>query len=229
MSRALFDPRVWLPLAIAALLAGIRESQLVPSHEDERTVVPTELPVPSAAAQPKGDQAYDLDMTRSCVRFLVKGSGPDLLLSCSLVQGTLELCPLPGKSVLELRIDLGSLAPVVLAPEHDPEQDLQHLLGVHRGSEVVYRATLTSSATSPLPALHFLIWQGTLRFGSRAMRQPMALWQTAMPGQPLRLQGHGTVGADAYGLPRRTWLGLVEERHAVTLGLDLAWKRRTSR
>lgn len=229
MTRARPDARVWLPLVVAAAVLTLRECRRTKVVVQTPGVQATELPIPRGTAAPKHAQAYDLDLANSCIRFFVQGASHDLLLTCSVVSGTLEFDADPAKSTFELRIDLGSLAAVPGAGAEETEADLQHLLGVHRGSEVLYRGSLLSAATSPIPALSHLLWQGTLRFGSRVLRQPMALWQTTLPGQPLRLQGHGTVGTDAYGLPRRSWLGLLEERHAVTLGLDLAWKRRPAR
>lgn len=229
MSGRHHTARIWVPLALAGAMLALREgrSQLpgVPTPE----VRATELPIPQGSAQPKRRETYDLDPAKSCVRFFVEGANRDFLLSCAVMSGTLELHPDPTQSLFELRIDLGSLSPERGADANETESNLQHLLGVHRGSEIVYRGTLLSAATSPLPSLHLLLWQGTLRVHDRALRQPMALWQTTLPGQPLRLQGHGTVGTDGYGLPRRSWFGLLEERHAVTLGLDLAWKRRPAR
>ncbi len=49
------------------------------------------------------------------------------------------------------------------------------------------------------------------------------------PGQPLRLQGHGTVPRETYGLPARGWLGFGTNAHDVTLGLDLVWRRHRAR
>ncbi len=228
MNHGPLDWRVWLPLAIGTAAWLVREVTDAPLPAAEPPVTALALPVPRLLTLPGRDQTYDLDAERSCVRFLVEGEGQELLVQCPLVSGSLELRAEPADSVLELRLDLGSVVPTA-GPASGPTIDLQHLLGVHRGNELAFRGNLVSTATAPVPGLLHHLWLGTMRFGNRVVRQPIALWQTALPGQPLRLQGHGTVAVEPYGLPRRVWLGLVQERHVVTLGLDLAWKRRTGR
>jgi len=223
------DWRLWLPLAIAAIAGAGRELTISPMPATEPPVTALALPRPRLLTLPVRDQAYDLDADRSCVRFLVEGEGQELLVQCAVVSGSLELRAEPADSVLELRLDLGSVVPTAPRQAGEPAVDLRHLLGVHRGNELAFRGSLLSTSTAPVPGLLHHLWLGTMRFGNRLVRQPIALWQTALPGQPLRLQGHGTVEVEPYGLPRRVWLGLVEERHVVTLGLDLAWKRRASR
>jgi hypothetical protein len=144
------------------------------------------------------------------------------------VKGTLDLEP-DGTGELELVLDLATLQPLHgAAGGGDRGIDLAHVLGVYRGSTIVYRARLAATTTSDLPGVSQRTFLGTLRLGSQVLTQPMQLWQCALPGQPLRLQGHGTVAADQYGLPTRRWLALFPEDHAVTLGLDLAWRRRAS-
>lgn len=228
MNRACLDPRVWLPLALAAAALLVRETTWQHVLDATPHSEAIELPIPRLVAGPQHDQSYDLDAAHSSVRFLVGSEGRELLVRCPVVQGRLDLRADPAASVLELRLDLASLVPVVPGEGGEPEAGLRHLLGIRRGEEIIYRATLVSTSTAPVPGLLHRLWQGSLRFGGRIVRQPMGLWQTALPGQPLRLQGYGTVGTDAYGLPRRSWLGLVEEHHVVTLGLDLAWKRRAA-
>lgn len=229
MNRSLFDPRVWLPIACAAGVLAGREATFSHSPADVVHAEAIELPVPNLVVLPGRDQSYDLDPEHSSVRFLVQGSGRELLVRCPAVRGRLDLRADAATSTIELQLDLASLAPVAEAGGTGPAPDLRSLLGIHRGDEISYRATLLSTATSPVPGLVHRLWLGSMRFGGRTVRQPMGLWQTALPGQPLRLQGYGTVGADAYGLPRRSWFGIVEQHHVVTLGLDLAWKRRTTR
>ncbi|MBM4063333.1 MAG: hypothetical protein FJ265_19875 [Planctomycetes bacterium] len=228
MSRALLDPRVWLPAALAALLLGSREALRPGSPTSPAAAAAVELPTPKLVPAGPRDQAYDLDAARSSVRFLVEGEGRELLATCSVTSGRLDLRADAPSSTIELQLDLGSLVPAAGDGTALPEAELLHLLGVHRGVEVSYRGTLTSTTTAPLPGLVHRLWTGSFRFGHRAVRQQVGLWQAALPGQPLRLQGYGTVVADDYGLPVRSWLGFAPERHAITLGLDLAWRRRPS-
>lgn len=230
MNRSCVDPRVWLPLALASVVWAGREATQPPPLPPLPHADGVPLPVPTLLTLPNRDQGYDLDPAASCVRFQVEGEGQKSLFQCHVCSGKLDLRADPRDSTLELRLDLASLAPVGAPAAVLATLDLQHLLGVHRGSEIAYRGNLLSTATaSPIPGLLQRVWLGTLRFGNRVVRQPIALWQTALPGQPVRMQGYGTVGVEPYGLPRRDWLGLVRERHVVTLGLDLAWKRRQPR
>jgi hypothetical protein len=208
---------------------ALRESLHVHAPADTVHAEAIELPEPRLIDHPPRDEAFELDPEHSSVRFLVQGGGRNVLVRCPAVAGKFELRAEAAASKLELRFDLSSLAPIEPGTALPTEADLRHLLGIHRGEQLEFRATLLSTATSPVPGLVHRLWLGSLRFGGRIVRQPMGLWQTALPGQPVRLQGYGTVGAADYGLPRRSWFGLVEEHHVVTLGLDLAWKRRPPR
>lgn len=221
MNRAVLDARVWLPLAVAGILFGFRALPTpapLPLDEVRSFTLPTMHGQPPA----KSAQHLELDAERSSVRFLVTGLHEELLVACTSVKGTMDLEP-NGSGELELELDLASLQPL-----HGVDRgvDVAHVLGVYRGSTIVYRAKLVSIATSDLPGVSQRTWIGTLRFGAQVLQQPMQLWQCALPGQPLRLQGHGTVAAANFGLPTRRWLALFPEEHAVTLGLDLAWRRR---
>lgn len=221
MSRSVLDPRVWLPLAIAGALFGLRCTPTPPPAplDEVRSVT---LPTMYGQPPPRSAQHLELDAERSSVRFLVGGLREELLVACTSVKGSMDLEP-NGTGDLELVLDLASLQPLHGA---DRGVDVAHVLGVYRGSTIVYRAKLVSVASSDLPGVSQRTWIGTLRFGSQVLQQPMQLWQCALPGQPLRLQGHGTVAATNFGLPTRRWLALFPEDHAVTLGLDLAWRRR---
>lgn len=226
MKAAWRDAAAWLPLAVAAVFFGGRELACGAGPGATQTASSVELPVPLGAEAPRHEQSYELDATHTSVRFAVAGPGGEVLLACPAVRGQLELRPDGAASELVLELDLGSLEPVAAQDAHWAAAAIRHLLGAHRASTLTYRATLVSRATTPLPQLTRVHWLGRMRFGNHTVQQPIDLWQTAMPGRPLRLQGYGTVGADVYGLLRRSWLGLVQEKHVVTLGLDLAWKRR---
>jgi hypothetical protein len=163
-----------------------------------------------------------LDAERCSVRFLCDTGGDETLAACRRLTGRLRVQDGGERRELDLDLDLGSLQPV---GEAAPDLDLWRLLGVHRGSEVSYRASQLRRSTGTLPGVTELLWLGTLRFDGRVVQQPMVLWQVSLPGQPLRLQGHGSVAGDTYGLPSRRWLGLGTRSHVVTLGLDLAFRR----
>lgn len=227
MTRAIFDPRVWLPLAIAGVWFGLRATPTpppTPLGEVRAITLPAMHGLPPASKA----QHLDLDPERSSVRFLVTGLAQELLVACPGVKGTLDLEP-NGNGELELVLDLATLQPLHgAASGNDRGIDVAHVLGVYRGSTIVYRARLAATTTSDLPGVSQRTFLGTLRLGAQVLAQPMQLWQCSLPGQPLRLQGHGTVAADQYGLPTRRWLALFPEDHAVTLGLDLAWRRRAS-
>lgn len=227
MNRSLLDPRVWLPLAIAGVCFGLRATPIPPPAplDAVRAITLPELRGLPPSTKP---QQLELDPERSSVRFLVAGLPQELLVACPGVKGTLDLAP-NGTGELELVLDLATLQPLHgAAGGGDRGIDVAHVLGVYRGSTIVYRARLAATTSSDLPGVSQRTFLGTLRLGSQVLAQPMQLWQCSLPGQPLRLQGHGTVAADQYGLPTRRWLALFPEDHAVTLGLDLAWRRRAS-
>ena len=221
MSHPCLDARVWLPLVVAAGWFATRARPPAPEPPGPPAAAMTLPPMHGLPPSTK-EQVLELDAEHSSVRFLVTGLRGELLVACPAVQGSLKLLAGGAGGELELRLDLASLVPL-----HDAASvDVPHVLGVHRGSEIVYRANLVATTGSDLPGVVQRTFLGTLRFGARVMQQPMQLWQCSLPGQPLRLQGHGTVAAEAYGLPKRRWLALIDEGHAVTLGLDLAWRRR---
>jgi hypothetical protein len=212
--HAALDLRVWLPAVLAAAVFLPR-------------ALPVAMPAarPAVAAMPPAttDLRYELDAAASTVRFHAAGPRGELLVACTGLRGALELPATAAGGSLDLHLDLGSLQPI---GSDTSGFDLAHVLGVHRGSELSYHAKLVATTTTDLPGVTQRTWLGRLQFGVRSVRQPMQLWQCSLPGQPLRLQGHGTVAGDDYGLPRRHWLGLYTEPAQVTLGLDLVWRRR---
>lgn len=224
MNRHLLDPRVWAPalLGIAFFAPRALPAPVAPTASRPQAIV-----LPSLHGAPATGTAQDLELLpeRSAVHFLVQGPRGELLVACPACSGSLHLDAKGQQGSLELRLDLTSL------PNATPDTglDVHHVLGVHRSAEVVYRGTLVATTSSDLPGVQRLTFLGLLYFGDRALQQPMQLWQCSLPGQPLRLQGHGTVLGANYGLPSRRWLGLLDERHDVTLGLDLAWRRARGR
>jgi hypothetical protein len=216
------DPRVWLPAALALVCFAPRR---LPQPEPPRptAVAGTTLPTMRGLPLPTTEQHYELDAEASTVRFQAEGPRGTLLVACTGLAGSLRLGAGSAGGTLDLVLDLGSLQTIV---EPAGGFDLAHLLGVHRGSEIRYHAELLATTTTDLPGTSQRTWLGLLRFGVRAVRQPMQLWQCSLPGQPLRLQGHGTVAGDDFGLPRRHLLGVITEHSSVTLGLDLVWRRR---
>lgn len=221
MSRACLDWRVWGPLTFAAACFAFR---LRPDEAktDRPTPHGAALPTPVAAPSPKGETRWVLDPEKSTIRFLVEGDEGELLAACTHMDGKLRFGGKPETGDLELHIDLAGLSSVGQGPS---TIDVRRLLGVHLGSEIHYHGTLIRTATSPLPGVTERVWLGTLRLDERMLRQPMQLWQCSLAGPPMRLQGHGTVDVEDYGLPHRCWFGVVQESHVVTLGLDLAWRR----
>ncbi|MCA8951515.1 MAG: hypothetical protein KDE27_18555 [Planctomycetes bacterium] len=220
-----FDVAVFGPLIVAILIVGLREStraSIVPEPPPGTAVA---LPMVRGHATPKRALAYDVDGERSGLRFLVRRGSAEQLFRCDGVRGSLVLGE-TGDARLQLDFDLGALRAVGDPSAPAAGFDLWDVLGTSSDAEVRYEASLVSTASTPLPCLTQKVWVGTLRFGGRIVRQPMVLWQTALPGQPLRLQGHGPVRADAYGLLRHTLPTPLREPYEVFLGLDLAWTRR---
>lgn len=220
MNRYLLDPRVWLPALVGLSCFAPRAlpAPAAPPHERPQAVA---LPPLHGAPAGSGVQSFELLPERSSVHFLVRGPRGELLVNCPGCRGTLQLDAKNNQGSLELRLDLTSLTDT--APGSGI--DVHHVLGMHRTSEIVYRGNLVATTRTDLPGVEDLLFVGLLHFGELALQQPMHLWQCSLPGQPVRLQGHGTVAGAAYGLPSRRWLGLVTEHHAVSLGLDLAWRR----
>jgi len=222
------DPRLWAPLALAIAALTAREATRRPPQPAPVLGHAVALPLPRGTAAPRAELEYALDLSQSSIHFLLERDGEQRLFTCSVAEGRLVLSPDPTRSRLRLRLALSSL-------RADPDQgdahgdDLWDPLGLQRHADLVYDATLTSAATTPVACLSRLLWQGTLQFGSRVVRQPMELWQTALPGRALRLQGHGTVAGDTYGITPRGLFAFLHDRHAVTLGLDLAWRRAADR
>ena len=222
MSRAALHPSAVVPVLLATL--GFAWRAIPPTAAPPLpTVTATDLPTLPNLPPGKKNLALELDAEHSSVRFLVTGLAEDLLVGCSAVTGRLQLTDGGSRGVFELQLDLSSLEPLQGA---DRGLDLAHVLGVHRGATITYRGELVATTSSDLPGVQQRTWLGQLRFGAQVLLQPMQLWQCSLPGKPLRLQGHGTVAGDRYGLPTRHWLALFPEAHAVTLGLDLAWRRR---
>lgn len=216
---------VWGPLLLGALAFGAREGTRPVAVAHPAPGRATALPMLRNGAAPTKATEYDLDLERSTIRFLLRSGSSECRFDCPLAQGNLVLSAKDAECRLELALDLASLRPAAPCNDSAGPTVLRELLGVHRAGDIRFRGDLVSRASVPIPVLHLLTWNGPLRFGSTVVRQPLQLWQTAIPGQPLRLQGHGTVTTDAYGLRRDGWLGIFPQEHVVTLGLDLAWKR----
>ncbi len=225
MRFALRDLGTWLPLVLATVVLTLRERSRVPPLPAADTATAIELPALRTGAAPTRVTSYELDRAHSSVRFQLDSGGNRTLFTCEIASGRFVAAADDTQNRLSLRLDLASLRPTQHSDAGLALGALRDLLGVHRGGDVSFTGELVSRASTPVPALQQLIWQGTLRFGGRSIRQEMALWQTALPGRPLRLQGHGAVRPDTYGITRSAWFGLWPEQHVVTLGLDLAWKR----
>ena len=219
----------WGPPLFAALVFAAREATRPapePLPSPGRAIA---LPMLRTGAAPRQATAYRLDLPRSCIRFLVTADGVNHTYDCLLANGELVVGGPDDGASFALQLDLASLqaVPADRAPA-DPRL-VANLLGVNSGEQVTFRGTLLARTTAPIPALQLLTWIGNLRFGGRNVRQTLQLWQTAVPGQPLRLQGHGPVPTASYGLDRPGWFGLASESHVVTLGFDLAWQRQPGR
>lgn len=220
---------VWGPALFAAVVFATRELTRPPLPTPDPPGHAIALPMLRTGAQPRSRTEYRLDLPRSCIRFLVTAAGVEHAYDCLLAQGELVLGGRDDEARFRLVLDLASLRPAPSDADPADPQVLRDLLGVHSGDEVVFLGNLLARTTAPVPVLQMLTWLGTLRFGGRHVRQSLQVWQTAVPGQPIRLQGHGPVPTATYGLQRRGWLGLFSQPHVVTLGFDLAWQRQATR
>lgn len=223
MNRHLLDARIWVPAVLGILMFLPRAWPATPPPPSPRASA-VAMPALHGSPPTRTAASFELVPEHSAVHFLVRGPRGELQVPCPGVRGTLQIDPKGPGTTLELHLDLTSLPTAAGA-----SLDVHHVLGVHRSAEVVYRGALATTTSSDLPGVQRLLFLGRLHFGDRAVQQPMQLWQCSLPGQPLRLQGHGTVSGAAFGLPTRRWLGLLTERHEVTLGLDLAWRRSRDR
>lgn len=216
MNRLLRDPRVSAPALLAAAALAFRVLPPPPPSPPPRPVA-VRLPAVHGAPEPKGAQQFELNLEASAAQFCLAGSGEPAWIACRGLQGSLRLEP-DGTGTLELDLDLGSLQPLAGAAV-----DLPMLLGVQGHDHVRYRASLHASTRIDLPGVRQLLWLGELRLGPVRRRQPMQMWLCTLPAQPPRLLGHGVVEPTGLGLRRSDGLGSAAL--AVTLGLDLAWRR----
>ncbi|MBL8754657.1 MAG: hypothetical protein JNK15_15240, partial [Planctomycetes bacterium] len=224
--RALHGREWWLkvfgPLALAAALFAPRALPPVEPAPPPRTQ-PLLLPAMHGLPPAKTVNHFELDAERSSVRFLVAGPQGDHWVECPDASGSMRLGVTGTDGELELHLPLASLRAM---PSDPTPIDLPHLLGVHRAEEVVLRVALAATTTVDLPGVATRTWVGSLAFGARVRHQRLQTWSCALPGRPLRLQGHGTVQARDYGLPRRGLFSFLDASHDVTIGLDLAFRRR---
>lgn len=212
------DPRVWVPL-LAALAMWLPRALPEPPAAAVARPRPLVLPALQAAAPTTALRHFELVAERSAVHFLAAGRRGESLVACPGVAAALDLDERAGSATLALELDLAAL------PAASGGLDLYEVLGVHRAARLTYTGTLVAREHTDLPGLQRLTFRGPLAFAGRIVQQPMQLWLCTLAGQPLRLQGQGTVAGSAYGLPLRHWLGVVPAHHEVTLGLDLAFRR----
>jgi hypothetical protein len=219
MTRHLLDPRIWLPALIGAAAFAPRA---LPSPEPAPPSRARAVDLPTLPPLRRDDKArtWNLAAEGSTVRFLVEHGDERLLVRCPDARGVLTRDGKGGGS-LELRFELASATPIA----GTAGIDLHRVLGVRRADSVVFRARLVSAATTDLAGVERLLFMGQLAFGNRVLAQPMQLWACALPGRPVRLQGHGPVRTQDYELPQRWALFLPASAMQVTLGLDLEWQR----
>jgi len=207
------------PLAIA-VLACLPHALPAPRPPAIGAASPVAMPRLHGLPDPKRPSSFELDAEASSVGILVHDGDGDRRLRCEGVLGTLHF-DADGTARLELHIPLTALH----TDDDGPPIDLPRLLGVHRGDEIALRANLAATTTSDLPGVTARTWVGTLTFGSQVRRQLLETWTCFLPGRPFRLQGHGTVPASDYGLPRRGLFSFLDAPAHFTLGLDLAFRR----
>ncbi|MFN9333011.1 MAG: hypothetical protein ACK6D1_10480 [Planctomycetota bacterium] len=219
MTRPLLDPRVWLP-ALVGMAAFAPRALPTPEPAPPPRARAVALPTLPPLRRDDKPRSWRLAPDRSTVRFLVEHGAERLLVRCPDATGTWTRDG-NGGGALELRYDLASAT--LLAGTDG--LDLHRVLGVRRADTVTFRARLVSTATTDLAGVERLLFLGQLTFGNRVLAQPMQLWACALPGRPVRLQGHGPVRTQEYDLPQRWRLGLPGGAMDVTLGLDLEWQR----
>jgi hypothetical protein len=212
------------PLLVAGALF-LPRALPVPRPGRPHLATPTHLPAMHGSPAARGARGFELDADASSVRFLVQHGANEQWAICTGASGSLRLGVAGNDGDLEIRLPL---AAVRTLPGDGAPLDLPQLLGVHRADEIVLRVALVARTETDLAGVTSCHWLGTLGFGSQVRRQPLLTWMCALPGKPLRLQGHGTVPASDYGLPRRGLFSFLDAPHDITLGLDLAFRRRRS-
>ena len=218
-----FDLRVWGPalVALACFVPRALPEAAAVGGEAARSIELPEMRVPPPKPR---TQVFELDPERSSVRLLVQDRSGERLAQCTRVGGELELGDDRTDGELRLVLDLASLQDLGEAVHGAPS--LPDVLGALGARDVELRARLVAVELGDLPGVQHDSWDGTVRLDERVHRQPLSLWRSALPGARLRLQGQTTIAAADFGLAPRAWLGIFEQRIDVTLGLDLAWRRR---
>jgi hypothetical protein len=214
------DWRVWLPALVAIACFSTRALPKTAATNNEKT---RSITLPQLYGMPLKNRLrrFRLDAEESSARFDIKGRQQHMVAQCQQLDGELLLGPKPDQGTLTLRLDLSSMRSL---SKDNSDFSIPDVLGVLGNLEVVYHGKMISVATNDLPGVVQTTWLGRIQLGSRVLAQPMQLWRCALPGQAIRLQGHGIAVANSLGLPSRYTLSLLDEKYAITLGLDLAWK-----
>lgn len=218
MNRHLLDPRVFAPVLCGLAVVAPRALP-EPAPASPGRVRARELPQLPLQKRDTKARALQLDAEGSSVRFLVDDGRSRLVAACQTMTGSMRRDGDTGE--LELRIDLASATSLA----SNAGLDVHRVLGVRHTDEIVYRAKLVAAATSDLPGVERLLFVGQLTIGDRVIQHPMQLWSCALPGRPLRLQGHGFVPTDDWRRPERHWPVVTHARRQMLLGLDLEWRR----
>lgn len=226
-ARVAFDWRIFGP-ALVALCCFVPRALPSPAPAPAAHARSIALPQMRIAASKPRERSFELDPERSSVRFLATGERGELLAECTRIEGRLDLGADTLDGALQLTLDLSSLRALDGNAGDGPSggPGIRDVLGVLGDVGVEVRSKLVAVEVDDMPGVQLDTWVGTVRIGGRVLQQPMQLWRTMLPGARLRQQGHGTVGGAGFGLPAHGWLGLLEDHFDVTLGLDLAWRRR---
>lgn len=217
------DPRAWLP-ALAGLAMLLPRALPAPPAAPAARPVAVVMPTLHAPAPTTSARRFELVPAQSAARFLVAGPGDDGLVRCDGCTAWLDLGP-GGAGALDLAIELATATTASGAGG----VDLLDVLGAHRAARLRFRGELVAATTTDLPGVRELTFAGRLYFADRVVQQSLRLWLCELPGRGPRLQGHGTVPAAPFDLPVRRWCGIVARHREVTLGLDLAFRRRRDR
>ena len=192
------------------------------------------LPQLQRAPERARERRFELDLERSSMRLLVVHDGGSVLVACSAGRGELLLGPADQDGALSLELDLSSLQ-VVEASAGGPRLD--DVLAVLGEPRLTLRAQRLGVASGDLPRVWQDRWRGTVGLGASVVSRPLSSWRCALPGRRLRTQtwfalaGVDAAGGDADrggidpGGTVGPWLQNLDPRYAVTIGLDLAWRR----
>ncbi|MBK8098527.1 MAG: hypothetical protein IPK26_15565 [Planctomycetes bacterium] len=219
MSRQRLDVRIVATLLAGLLAVWAREAtRTLPTPAPGIPPTTTELPMPPTWRGPGPEATLHLQPSASRVEFAVDSTLQHTVAAATGLSGALQWDQHGEPAALSLTIDLAQLQ------SDAGGTALWRLLGCKHTDRLGWNGRVLARTTFAVPGVARLELVGPLQFAGRVRSQPMQLWIARLPGRVI-VQGVGTVDGDDFGLPRRYLLGLLPDRHRVTLALHLEFAR----